>query len=99
MDYVECVKELYDTVDLRWEPGTFWDYSSLHLKIAGGMAVAASGKPIRTLLEETLAELGMTNSYYDMENNPELAGSLWTTGRLGPVCVYACCLKATHPPT
>ena len=101
MDYLDCVKELYDTVDMRWEPGacrlclvcpyllcapspflasatdlsltvyvrltfkktnktktgTVWDYSSLHLKIAGGMAVAASGKHIRTLLEETLAEV------------------------------------------
>lgn len=38
--------------------GTVWDYSSLHLKIAGGMAVAASGKDIRTLLDETLAEVG-----------------------------------------
>ena len=57
-----------------------WDYSSLHLKIAGGMAVAASGKSIRVLLDETLADLGMTNSYYDMDQNPELAGSLYTTG-------------------
>lgn len=98
MDYLECVKELYDTVPIKWEPGkpitygiyaflnlclrqdlkreartfkthilytmwyrvfitcallllcgltpegTVWDYSSLHLKIAGGMAVAASGE-------------------------------------------------------
>jgi len=80
MDYLACVRELYETVELRWEPGTVWDYSSLHLKIAGGMAVAASGRSIRELLEETLAELGMTNSYYDMGQNPELAGSLWTTG-------------------
>jgi len=80
MDYVACVRELYETVDLRWEPGTVWDYSSLHLKIAGGMAVAASGKSIRVLLDETLADLGMTNSYYDMDQNPELAGSLYTTG-------------------
>jgi len=35
-----------------------WDYHSLHLKIAGGMAVAASGQDIRTLLDETLAEVG-----------------------------------------
>lgn len=34
-----------------------WDYHSLHLKIAGGMAVVASGKDIRTLLDETLAEV------------------------------------------
>lgn len=38
--------------------GTVWDYHSLHLKIAGGMAVVASGKNIRTLLDETLAEVG-----------------------------------------
>jgi hypothetical protein len=44
------------------------------------MAVAASGRSIRELLDETLAELGMTKSYYDMDQNPELAGSLWTTG-------------------
>ena len=80
IDYVACVRELYDTVDLRWEPGTVWDYSSLHLKIAGGMAVAASGKSIRVLLDEMLADLGMANSYYDMDQNPELAGSLYTTG-------------------
>lgn len=107
-------------VCLTYMAGTVWDYSSLHLKIAGGMAVAASGKDIRTLLDETLAEvglsvcvcqpqavlnhsdnedrlfmctahhhdsthrtpkqLGMSSSYYDMDQNPELAGSLWTTG-------------------
>ena len=67
VEYLDCVRELYETVDLRWEPGTVWDYHSLHLKIAGGMAVVAAGKDIRTLLDETLAELGMTSSYYDMD--------------------------------
>ena len=83
MPYLDCVKELYDTVPLTYEPGTVWDYSSLHLKIAGGMASMASGKDIVTLLNETMFDtfgFDPAKSYYDNGVNPELAGSLWTTG-------------------
>jgi hypothetical protein len=41
----------------------------------------ASGKDIVTLLNETMFDtFGMGKSFYDNGVNPELAGSLWTTG-------------------
>lgn len=33
-----------------------------------------------THTHRTPEQLGMSSSYYDMGQNPELAGSLWTTG-------------------
>jgi hypothetical protein len=55
--YIFAYTHTHPTKQTNPPTGTVWDYHSMHLKIAGGMAIVASGKDIRTLLDETLADV------------------------------------------
>ena len=59
-----CAKSIYEEVELIGRPGHVYSYNSNHLQLAAGLAVAASGLPIKDVVRKYLLEpYGMTNSY------------------------------------
>jgi len=79
-DVTKCAFWIYDNVKLIGKPGQVYSYNSNHLQIAAAVAVAATGKDIKTVIYKyLLAPYDMRDSFY-MGNCPDFGGSLVTTG-------------------
>jgi len=82
--YDECAKELYETSKQTGEPGTVYSYNSIHLQLAGAVALHATGlTDIQTALSRYLFEpYGMANTTCatPSETVPQVAVCLETTG-------------------
>ena len=62
--YDQCARELYETSKQTGEPGTVYSYNSIHLQLAGAVALHATGlTDIQTALSRYLFEpYGMANT-------------------------------------
>ena len=78
-DITQCAQSIYKTVKLNGVPGKTYAYNSYHLQLAAAVAVAASGKPIQSIVKHFFSAYGMTESSYPGAC-PEFAGGLITTG-------------------
>ena len=84
-DFTECVERAYQAnVDVAPPPGSAFDYSSVHLQIAGLMAVRASGAAdFGELFAAWQARTGLfPQAAFDLpsRSNPRLAGGMHWTG-------------------
>jgi CubicO group peptidase (beta-lactamase class C family) len=84
-NFEECVQRAYENnVDIAPEPGSAFDYSSVHLQVAGLMAVKASGaENFDALFGAWQASTGLFPSgAFDLPSrtNPRLAGGMHWTG-------------------
>lgn len=83
-DFAGCVERAYETnVDIAQAPGTVFDYSSVHLQIAGLMAVRAVGaQGFGEIFAAWQARTGLfPTGAFDLpsSDNPRLAGGMhWT---------------------
>eukprot|EP01065_Artemidia_motanka_P002441 TRINITY_DN11169_c0_g1_i1.p2 TRINITY_DN11169_c0_g1~~TRINITY_DN11169_c0_g1_i1.p2 ORF type:complete len:363 (+),score=144.24 TRINITY_DN11169_c0_g1_i1:66-1154(+) len=78
--FMECAQHMYETLQCSHDPGTHFDYNSIHLQFAGAMAVAASGVDMADIVEERVFKpAGMDSSTWPNRANPGLSGSLRTT--------------------
>jgi len=76
-----CAKEVYEQAPFEFEPGSTWCYNSFHLQVAGAMAARAAGVSVQQLLKKNLIErLNLTNTQWLGGENPQLAGTMQTTG-------------------
>ena len=90
VSYESCAREVYEKTDVWGWPGTVYSYNSNHLKLAGMMAIAASGLDIQAVIfkylnkglgmESTICGGGEGNSSAIRVPNPDLAVCLNTTG-------------------
>lgn len=80
LNFASCVKQLYDRLPHDNEPGTMWDYNEFHLQIIGAVLENVTGLTIDVITRRHLDELGMKNSSYLQPKNPDLSGSLVSTG-------------------
>lgn len=84
-DFAECVQNAYEAnVDIAPAPGTAFDYSSVHLQVAGLMAVRATGASgFGELFAAWQKTTGLFPSgAFDLPSatNPRLAGGMHWTG-------------------
>jgi CubicO group peptidase (beta-lactamase class C family) len=84
-DFAECVQNAYEAnVDIAPAPGTAFDYSSVHLQVAGSMAVRATGASgFAELFAAWQKKTGLFPSgAFDLPSatNPRLAGGMHWTG-------------------
>ncbi|HET7543100.1 MAG TPA: serine hydrolase domain-containing protein [Polyangiaceae bacterium] len=84
-DFADCVQRAYEAnVDIAAAPGSEFDYSSVHLQIAGLMAVRAAGAAsFEELFAAWQAATGLFPSgAFDLpsRSNPRLAGGMHWTG-------------------
>jgi len=78
----ECAKQIHDTANHTVEPGTVFQYNSLHYQVAMAMVVKVSGMDARDYFKKFLFDPAhMTSSYYLGKGNPFVAGGFMTTGR------------------
>jgi len=76
-----CTRQIYDKGPWTAEPNTTWSYHSLHLQVAGAMAAKAAKMSVQAMLEKyVLHRVGMNHSFWFGSPNPQLAGSLISTG-------------------
>jgi CubicO group peptidase (beta-lactamase class C family) len=85
-DFANCVERAYDqNVDIAPPPGSAFDYSSVHLQIAGLMAVRAAGAAgFAEIFTAWQARTGLFPSgAFDLPSpsNPRLAGGMHWTGQ------------------
>lgn len=84
VSYEACARELYETTNLTGTPGTVYAYNSLHLQLAGAIALAASGESdIQKIVAKYLLEpYGMNASSCAIPSArvPQLSVCLETTG-------------------
>ena len=92
ISFEECAQIVYDTTEMWGWPGTVYSYNSNHLKLAGVMAMHASGLSIQELITKYLVKgLRMPHTHCSVESNetgrglvpdpnPDLAVCLNTTG-------------------
>jgi len=81
-DYLACARELYEQTNLSGTPGKYFSYNSIHLQLAGAIAVSASGLDIQAVLQKYLfGAYGMVGSScaYPSPKVPQLAVCLVTT--------------------
>lgn len=74
--FLDCVKDTYNGLSLKYEPGTVWDYCGFNIQSAGAIAEVASGRAIQTILEDFLDAVGMKRSYFEGGAHVQLDGSL-----------------------
>ena len=82
-EYYPCAEEVYRTTKLNGLPGQTYTYNSIHLQLAGAVAMAASGLRIQEVISKYLLEpYGMVDSSCALptRSNPQLAVCLETTG-------------------
>jgi len=83
-DFDRCANEIYHTVNQTGTPGTTFSYNSVHLQLAGAVAMHASNLTIAGVLERYLFKaygMSSTTCEYPSRSNPQLAVCLQTTGR------------------
>lgn len=81
-DYMQCAKHLYATTKILGIPGETYSYNSVHLQLAGAIAVHASGLPnIEAVIKKYLIDAYQLNET--------------TCGRGGTNPVLAVCLQTT----
>jgi len=79
--YLDCAEKLYKAAKKHEEPGKTWAYISIHLQLAGAMAVAASGTDIQSLFEKYLYRpFNMTKTDWSPHKVPQMATGITTTG-------------------
>jgi len=77
----KCAMQIYNTANHTGEPGTIFQYNSLHYQLAMAMVVKLSGLDAKDYFKKFVFDpAGMTDSYYLGEGNPFVAGGLMTTG-------------------
>jgi len=81
IDYLECVEIMYNTVEHVCQPGVeiCYDYNSVHLQIAGGMAMMATNKTFAQLSQEMFDSVGMSDTFWNNPEHPSLAGGIRST--------------------
>jgi len=84
-DFADCVERAYDlNVDAAPPPGSAFDYSSVHLQIAGSMAVRAAGaQGFGEVFSAWQSSSGLfPTAAFDLPSstNPRLAGGMHWTG-------------------
>eukprot|EP00937_MAST-01D_sp_MAST-1D-sp2_P002155 g2155.t1 len=77
-----CAKQVFATVPLTGKPGHAFTYNSVHLQLAGAIAVTVTGLDIQAVVRKYLLEpYGMNETAcYLGAPNPQLAICLETTG-------------------
>jgi len=81
-DYLACARQIYELTNLSGTPGYDYSYNSIHLQLAGAVAVQASGLDIQGVLRKYLfAPYGMVDSSCAQPSArvPQLAVCLNTT--------------------
>ena len=83
--YLDCAEKLYHAAQKgkhHSEPGTTWSYLSIHLQLAGAVAVAASGRDIQSLFAAHLyAPFNMTRTDWSGGAAvPQMATGITTVG-------------------
>ena len=89
--YEECAKEVHDKVEIWCSPGQCYSYNGNHLKLAGVMAMHATGLSIQGVLDKYMTKgLRMSSTacsytpkgatHVELEPNPDLSVCLNTTG-------------------
>merc|ERR1719233_2867996 len=76
----DCMEGFYKNVNMTEQPGTVWDYNSVHLQFIGAIYSEVMGKPTHQILKDFLVEWGMKDSVWLGDQNPMLAADLTTTG-------------------
>eukprot|EP00754_Rhynchopus_humris_P036465 Rhum_TRINITY_DN18595_c0_g1::Rhum_TRINITY_DN18595_c0_g1_i1::g.167777::m.167777 len=82
-DYLACAQQLYEKLKHTAPSGTTFTYLSCHLQLAGAMASAATGLPIKKMFSKFLySPLGMGNTTWGTApyENPQMATGIKTTG-------------------
>lgn len=82
LGFLGCAEHIYRKTNMTGLPGETWTYNSVHLQLAGAVAVHASGLDIQAVIKKYLFDA------YDMKDttcfdgapNPCLAVCLQTTG-------------------
>ncbi len=79
--FLTCAESLYNNSGTySHEPGTHWAYLTVHLQLAGAMAVAASGMEIDKLFEKYLYKpFNMSSTTWSPLKNPTMAAGITTT--------------------
>jgi CubicO group peptidase (beta-lactamase class C family) len=83
--FENCARNIYETTNYtkRGGPGEVFAYNSIHLQLAGAMAVAAAKLPIELLIEKYFIKaygMNETRCAVPSRTNPQLAICLETTG-------------------
>jgi len=79
--YEGCTKGLYNNQKVwKYVPNTTYDYNEMHLQIAGTVAEKVAGRSIVELLNDSLIELNMSDSYFEGGATPDISAGLYTTG-------------------
>ena len=80
--FLSCAQNVYRTIKLTGPPGHTFTYNSVHLQLAGAVAVTLTGLDIQAVVEKYLLKpYGMVNTTcYLGAPNPQLAVCLETTG-------------------
>eukprot|EP00040_Diaphanoeca_grandis_P020621 m.109683 g.109683 ORF g.109683 m.109683 type:complete len:219 (+) comp27975_c0_seq1:528-1184(+) len=77
-----CAEHQYNNAEMATEPGSTFDYASIHLLFAGAMVVAALDYEFtmaEIVQDRVLGPAGMSETYFTNERNPSLAGGLRST--------------------
>jgi len=79
--YEGCTIGLYNDQKVwKYVPNTTFDYNEMHLQIAGTVAEKVAGRSIVELLNDSLIELNMSDSYFEGGATPDISAGLHTTG-------------------
>lgn len=83
VDFMSCTKHIYNTTKMIGVPGMVYSYNSVHLQLAGAVALEASGiNNIQALVRKYLMDAyGLNETTCGQgQPNPQLAVCLQTTG-------------------